>query len=211
MDAGTKPAAHDSLRTAWLGISQEVRLARGGQPVTYVRDSSRQDPYTAALLALARAFQEDSALASALGKKFAGLRDHLDYLTHFNKKIKKAAKRSAPARPKARKAIVAKPAAKREPDLFARSFGGTLHYMEEREWRIVYADSLAEFFETGPGGAGKPEFYLPFEPGRELFTAVLPDNRTVSMAAQEKSIRKYLFPKDAPHVTLLSLQDIGTF
>ena len=63
----------------------------------------------------------------------------------------------------------------------------------------------------GPGGAGKPEFYLPFEPGRELFTAVLPDNRTVSMAAQEKNIRKYLFPKDAPHVTLLSLQDIGTF
>ena len=55
---------------------------------------------------LARAFQKDPALESALEKRFAGLRDHFDYLTHFNKKIKKAARRGATSRPKAKKAVV---------------------------------------------------------------------------------------------------------
>lgn len=194
-----------------LGFPKKFVLARGGQPVTYVRDSTRQDPYTAALLALARVFQDDAALAAALGRRLAGLRDHFDYLTHFNKKIKKVAKRAADSGSRAKKTATAKPAAKKAPDVCARSFGGTLHYLEEREWRIVYAKSLEGFFRPGPGGDGKPEYYLPFEAGRELFTVVLPDNRTVNIAAQQKSIQKYLFRKDAPHVTLLSLQDIGTF
>ncbi|MCX6036525.1 MAG: hypothetical protein NTW99_01270, partial [Chloroflexi bacterium] len=65
-------------------------------------------------------------------------------------------------------------------------------------------------FKKG-GGPDQPEFFLPFEPGRELFTVVLPDNHTVNMALNDSFIRKKLYPADAPHVTVLSLQDIGTF
>jgi hypothetical protein len=94
---------------------------------------------------------------------------------------------------------------------FVRKFGRFLHYLEEREWRIVYDLSLEKYFESGPGAPNGPEYYLQFEPGAELFTVVLPDNQTVNLAMQDPFIRKNLFPKDAPHVTLLSLQDIGTF
>ncbi len=198
-----------------LGFPKRFVLARGGQPITYVRDSSRRDPYTSALLALARAFKQDPKLPAALGKKLNVLRDHFDYLSHFNKKIK----RPAPHKviPLSKKAAlpsrrVAKPASgTKEPDPFVRSFGGTLHFLEEREWRIVFDNSLGEFFARGPGGAGQPEYFLPFESGRELFTVALPDNRTLNLAMQQKDIRWRLFPREAPHVTVLSLQDIGTF
>ena len=193
-----------------LGFPKKFVLARGGQPVTYVRDSSRQDPYTAALLALARAFT-DADLEQALGRRLESLRKHFDYLTHFNKKIKKGVKRAAIPRPVGKAVAAAKPGAKKEPDVCARSFGGTLHYLEEREWRIVYDESLAKFFQENKETRGPPPYYLPFEAGRELFTVVLPDNRTVNVAMQQKRIREHLFRKEAPHVTLLSLQDIGTF
>jgi hypothetical protein len=44
-----------------------------------------------------------------------------------------------------------------------------------------------------------------------LFTLVLPDNKTVSRVLQDSWLTQRLFPPDAPHVTLLSLQDVGTF
>ena len=93
---------------------------------------------------------------------------------------------------------------------YLRFFGPTLHYLEEREWRIVYDKSLEDFFDDGPGIPG-PEYFLPVKPGSELFTVVLPDNNTVHKALNDPYIRKNLYPKDAPHVTVLSLQDIGTF
>jgi hypothetical protein len=107
--------------------------------------------------------------------------------------------------------LTVKPYGPRPVDPFLRSFGSTLHYLEEREWRIVYDRSLEEFFTEGPGAPKGPQYYLPVKPGRELFTVVLPDNHTVSMAMQDREIRDAMFPKDDPHVTVLSLQDIGTF
>src|SRR5438094_9710354 len=39
-----------------LGFSKKFVLSRGGQPVIYVRDSNKNDPYTTALKILARFF-----------------------------------------------------------------------------------------------------------------------------------------------------------
>lgn len=192
-----------------LGFPKRFVLARGGQPLTYVRDSSKNDPYTVALKALARHFKEAEADGKMQQRKLAELKEHFDYLSHFNKRIKKQAqprlvqRKSTPStRSVARPALI--------PDPFLRRFGTTLHYLEEREWRIVYSAALEDFFDRHGKGGG-PDYFLPFTPGRELFTVVLPDNRTVNMALNDAAVRKRLYPSDAPHVTVLSLQDIGTF
>ena len=93
---------------------------------------------------------------------------------------------------------------------FKRAFGPTRYYVEEREWRIVYDDRMNKHFKRAPTGSS-PAYYVPFEPGRELFTVVLPDNATVGLALSDNFIRKTLFPKDRPHVTILSLEDVNTF
>jgi hypothetical protein len=194
-----------------LGFPKKFVLGRGGQPVTYVRDSSKNDPYTGALKALARFFK-DGVLEGKLGKrKWEEIHEQFDYLAHFNKRIKRPAS-SRPIIKRKRGAMPvkgAKPAPK-APDPFVRVFGKPLEYLEEREWRIVYSSALEEFFEAG-GAPGQPNLFLPFSPGRELFTVVLPDNHTVNMALNDSYIRKKLYPADAPYVTVLSLQDIGTF
>ena len=197
-----------------LGFPKRFVLSRGGQPLIYVRDSAKNDPYTMALKAIAKLFKGNDLKGKISPSKLKTLRQHFDYLTHFNKRIKHApiprpvTKILKPAYipvtiSKISKSIV-------PPDPFIRLFGPTLHYLEEREWRIVYDKILEVFFTTGPGSPG-PEYFLPVKPGRELFTVVLPDNNTVNKALNDSFIRKKLYPADAPHVTVLSLQDIGTF
>jgi len=193
-----------------LGFPKKFVLNRGGQPVTYLRDSSRNDPYSTALKALAKGLSSSDANAIMKSAKvIRELQEHFDFLAHFNKRIKH------PPQPRTKSAKVTsskkKVASSKEIDPFSRRFGPTLHYLEEREWRIVYDESIRDFFEPGPGGVGKPDYYLPFKKGEELFTLVLPDNKTVHDALEDSVIRKALYPADAPHVTVLSLQDIGTF
>jgi hypothetical protein len=192
-----------------LGFPKKFVLSRGGQPVIYVRDSSKNDPYTRALKELARFFRRSELKDMVSKHQLKEVQEHFDYLAHFNKRIR----RQTVPRLIFKKSTVAKKARKPVRDLsdsFVRSFGGTLHYLEEREWRIVYSSALDDFFDQG-GAAGQPDYFLPFVPGRELFTVVLPDNRTVNMALNNSLIRKKLHPADAPHVTVLSLEDIGTF
>jgi hypothetical protein len=86
-----------------------------------------------------------------------------------------------------------------------------LHYLEEREWRIVYDKTLRKYFEDCSSTHGGPDYLLPFEAGKELFTVVLPDNCTVNLAMRDAWLRNKFFPKNSPHVTLLSFEDIGTF
>jgi hypothetical protein len=196
-----------------LGFPKKFVLAHGGQPVTYVRDSSRNDPYSAALKALARFIKhcEDQDTRKLSGHKLDEIRDQFDYLAHFNKRIKRM-RLVRRVSMKLRRLVPAKRIKRvsRVPDPFVRVFGSPLHYLEEREWRIVYSSALDDFFQPGRDN-GNPNFFLPFCAGRELFTVVLPDNRTVNMALNDRSIFRRLFPKDQPHVTVLSLQDIGTF
>lgn len=192
-----------------FGFPKKFVLLRGGQPVTYVRDSNKNDPYTRSLKFIARFFQFDKVLAKIPPAKLEELRERFDYLSHFNKKIRRPAPLKVAVQ---RRRLLAFP--KRTPiktaDPFERSFGRTLHYLEEREWRIVYSAELETFFEPGLR-PGQPEYFLPFKSGAELFTVVLPDNHTVNMAMNDQFIRRKLFPDDAPHVTVLSFQDIGTF
>ena len=194
-----------------LGFPKRFVLERGGQPLIYVRDHCKGDPYTAALKALAQYLRDAQASGKLTADDLGKLRSHFDYLAHFAKRIKKPVTKPVP-RTGGKKGVVPKP--KRlpsPPDLFLRSYGKTLHFLEEREWRIVYDDAIADHFFDSSGKPGLPEHYLPFTPGSELFTVVLPDNHTVNMALDRKPLHQLFFPKNAPHVTVLSLQDIGTF
>ena len=89
--------------------------------------------------------------------------------------------------------------------------------IKKREWRIVHHPAN-KYFVKGPG---VPDFYLPYLPGEELFTLVLPDNKVVSRVLQTDWITERLFTpwkhycalenRPVPPVTLLSHSDIGTF
>lgn len=195
-----------------LGFPKKFVLSRGGQPVIYVRDSSKNDPYTIALKTFARFFQSDDAKKRMTPSRLKSLAQHFDYLSHFTKRIRRRSlpKLISTKKPSAPVKVVGKRSARKAIDPFIRRFGSTLHFLEEREWRIVYDETLNDFFSGGPGPPG-PEYYLPFKPGLELFTVVLPDNHTVSMAMHDKQVRTNLFRSDSPHVTIISLQDVGTF
>jgi hypothetical protein len=66
-----------------------------------------------------------------------------------------------------------------------------------------------------------PDYYLPYVPGEDLFTLVLPDNKVVCNVLQNDWFTERLFTpwkhyqelkgRRVPPVTLLSHSDIGTF
>jgi hypothetical protein len=196
-----------------FGFSKRWVIERGGQPVTYFRHS-RQSLFLRLIFKLVKAARRPQLHEALSGPDHAALEQGVDYLLHFAKSIRNAppkvsrpAKRRGGLRPL--RVPVRRPVERvvREPNRFARQFGRALDFVEEREWRIVH-DPDNPAFVTGPGS---PPFYLRYEPGEELFTLVLPDNKTVSRVLRDSRLTARLFPRNAPHVTLLSLQDIGTF
>jgi hypothetical protein len=195
-----------------LGFPKRFVLECGGQPVTYVRDRRRADPFTASVLHLARLFRHSRSLAGVLAPaELEAARRRFDYLTHFVKRLRRQVTRRAGADGnggRSRGRIRRRAAVPDAGGPYEREFGRTLHYLEEREWRIAHDETLAEFFQKG---SQPPDYFLRFVPGRQLFTLVLPDNRTVNLVLQNRRLVKALFPKGGPHVTVLSLQDIGTF
>lgn len=206
-----------------FGFPKRFILSKGGQPVIYARDAVSNSRYVEAFLEMARILSDESSpipsnLRKALWKNF-------DFVSHFVKAIQKPIPsrkkgKSKPFKPlkkyeflspdKALDGLVELALAERERG-FKRKFGRFLHYLEEREWRIVYDTSLKKKFAPGPGGNDGPECYLRFKPGSELFTVVVPDNLTLNMVMQDNELRETLFPKDGLPVTLLSFEDIGTF
>jgi hypothetical protein len=184
-----------------LGFSKQFVLQSGGQPVTYVRDRARKDPFVRAMRTLAMhvralpASRESTELASSF-----------EYVSQFLKRVDRP--KPPVVMKKAARLKRAPVAAPRASEPHRRRFGRTLAYLEEREWRIVFDPAIADRFRDGPG---TPAHYLPFRPGSELFTVVLPDTRTVHMALHDRWLRKRLLPVDAPHVTVLALDDVGTF
>ena len=59
-----------------------------------------------------------------------------------------------------------------------------------------------------------PDYFVPVKPGRDLFTIVLPDYRAAHLlhtAVAFKDVLSKLCPENDPHVTVLTLDDIGTF
>ena len=101
--------------------------------------------------------------------------------------------------------------------MFKRKFGMFLQFVEEREWRIVHHPANKGFVI----GLGVLDYYLPYLPGEELFTLVLPDNKVVSKVLQTDWFTERLFTpwkhypvlknRRVPPVTVLSHSDIGTF
>jgi hypothetical protein len=181
-----------------LGFPKRFVLDCGGQPVTYVRDVPSKDRYTQAML--------------TIGEHLSGAPDEVrgafEYVTHFVKRIKRKRPRSDRPPPPEREAVPKERGPSREL-LLQRQYGETLQFLEEREWRVVF-DPKLKGHRCGPA-SGRPPHCLPFRPGWDLFTVVLPDNLTVNMLLQDDELRRLLFPKGAPHVSLLSLDDIGTF
>ncbi len=205
-----------------FGFPKRWVIERGGQSVTYFRHNEKGSFLQSAFKLLAvLGDEQEQGIWTAKGAD-SGF-DELRYLLHFAKMIR--LKKPPPER-KARVPTVApptvpprkiRPQAAVEAQTFKRKFGLALDFVEEREWRIVYHPSIRAFTK----GPGVPAYYLPYVPGEELFTLVLPDNKVVSRVLQEDWFTERLFTpwkhypqlkkRRVPPVTLLSHSDIGTF
>ena len=150
-------------------------------------------------------------------------------MLHFAKMIREKKRHPSPRRKAAalipaatQTAPVAKPQKERtkaavDAQTFKRKFGLELDYVHEREWRVVYHAGSKAFVQ----GPGVPEYYLPYVPGEELFTLVLPDNKAVSRLRQTDWFTERLFTpwkhyprlkhRQVPPVTILAHSDLGTF
>jgi hypothetical protein len=205
-----------------LGFPKRWVIEHGGQSVTYFRHSQKAI-FLQTIFQLLDVLGEqgpDGKWKQKDGKSgFAGFR----YLLHFAKMVR--LKRSLRKRGKivtARHALGRRKevsVAAKEAKAFKRKFGLPLQFLEEREWRIVY-HSGNKGFRKGPR-SGAPDYYLPYLPGEELFTLVLPDNKVVCSVLQNDWLTERLFTpwkvyhelrgRRVPPVTLLSHSDIGTF
>ena len=198
-----------------LGFPRDFVFKRGGHPVVYVKGIHNGDQYTKNLLNL-RDFLKDSRLEGVIGgDELKEYQRRLDYITHFAKWAKRPPAPKLKIRVKSKKSAPPKTASLRaaadEEARFVRRFGVLQEYLEEREWRIVYHSTYKEFFVKPGREKPAPDYYIPFKAGHELFTVVLPDNRTVNMVMNNKFFVQKLYPADAPHVTVLSLEDVNTF
>lgn len=207
-----------------LGFPKRWVIERGGQSVTYFSHNSK-----GALLPAIFKLLASQGTANANGiwspKPGATAFEELRYLLHFTKilrlKAPKPQRRTAksllsPSRVKFKRKTA--PAAA-EVQMFKRKFGLPLQFAEEREWRIVRHPSNKHFV-LGPRDQ-PPDYYLPYVPGEDLFTLVLPDNKVVSRVLQCDWFTDRLFKpwkhyprlksRRVPPVTVLSHSDIGTF
>ena len=196
-----------------LGFPRKFVLGLGGQPVSYIAASQNEPNYFAdALLAVAAHFhryQGDDA--EVLRKEFL-------FLTQFVKKLRME-QQDRKARDEARSVKrYGRPAERRAKPTktYSKQYGKTLEFLEEREWRVVYHDALLRRGRireniSRPQG---PDYFVPVQPGKDLFTVVLPDYRTAQILRTSNNCKDIL-PRmqlpDHPHVTLLTLEDIGTF
>ena len=205
-----------------LGFPKRWVIERGGQSVTYFRHNEKGSFLQTVFKLLAA---QGTAYANGVWKAKPGATafEELRYLLHFAKMIRlKAPKpprgptKAVPA-PTPRVAKRKAAAAAVEVQMFKRKFGMPLQFVEEREWRIVYHPGSYEFVK----GPGVPDYYLPYLPGEDLFTLVLPDNKVVSQVLQTDWFTERLFTpwkhysalkhRRVPPVTILSHSDIGTY
>lgn len=205
-----------------LGFPKRWVIERGGQSVTYFRHNEKGS-FLSAMFKLLATQGTGDAHGFWRPKPGATGFEELRYLLHFAKMIR--LKQPKPTRTEAKAAPSAAlrgprrkvaPAAV-EAQMFKRKFGLPLQFVEEREWRIVHHPAN-KLFVKGPG---MPDYYLPYLPGEELFTLVLPDNKVVSKVLQSDWFTERLFTpwkhypelrkRRVPPVTVLSHSDIGTF
>jgi hypothetical protein len=207
-----------------FGFPKRWVIERGGQSVTYFRHNEKGSFLQCAfkLLGLVGQHQGKGLWVPKAGR--SGF-EELRFLLHFAKMIR--LKRAKPE-PKPAAAVVTAPVVrpKKKPSqaavdaqTFKRKFGLPLEFVEEREWRIVYHPAI-KGFEKGPR-SGVPDYFLPYLPGEELFTLVLPDSKVVSTVLQTDWFTGRLFTpwkhydelkgRRVPPVMVLSHSDLGTF
>lgn len=197
-----------------LGFPKRWVIQNGGQSVSYFQHAKTS-------VFLRHAFQMLKACAwgpgaEPTGDDFSALR----YFLHFAKMVRQkheAVARIPRAKPVPRAAPRRASKAQAEAFTFRRRFGQPLPFVEEREWRIVHHASNKAFVR----GPGIPDYYLPYIPGDELFTLVLPDSKVVSRVLEDDWITERLFTpwkhyralkqRRVPPVTVLPHSDLGTF
>ncbi len=197
-----------------LGFPRRFVMSHGGMPVHYGNDS-KQNPHLKSWQTLAKILSDEQVLSRLKPKTRLQLEEEFTFVTQFLKRMKK------PRQPAAKKKVttpkgtkISKPAKAKTAASYSRKYGDTLPYLEEREWRIVLKESGKTTWPRPsiPNRSTEgPDFFLPYQTGRDLFTIVFPDNRTLAKAARHKELAQYLFPKSGPPVTLLSLENIGTY
>ena len=204
-----------------LGFPKRWVIERGGQSVTYFRHNARGSFLQAVFKLLAA---EGTGDATGIWKPKPGATGfaELRYLLHFAKMIRLRMPKLERAQMKAVSTEPARhkkqqPLAAVEAQMFKRKFGMPLQFVEEREWRIVHHPASKGFVK----GPGVPDYYLPYLPGEELFTLVLPDNKVVSKVLQTDWFTERLFTpwkhypelrrRRVPPVTVLAHSDIGTY
>jgi len=195
-----------------LGFPKNIILIKGGQPVSYFKSTGARRLYASAMIDLLRHFE-----AHQHSRAEKNLFVELQYVLSFSRAIKSPTEpgligKATRPRPVGKKKAtrVTKHRKTIKVDRFARRFGLRLDLAEEREWRVVYHPDLekSKLVRRGPG---KPPYLIPYKPGVELFTVALPDNRTVNMVMGNKFFLREFFGPSRPHVTVVSLQDVGTF
>jgi hypothetical protein len=211
-----------------LGFPKRWVIDRGGQSVTYFRHNEKASFLQCAYKLLGALGIGDAHGIWKARPGVAGFED-LRFLLHFAKMIRlqrppPERKTAAPVSVKPLVHRVKKqPAAALQAQMFKRKFGMPLEFVEEREWRIVHHPGNPHF-KPGPRSGprrGLPAYYLPYLPGEELFTLVLPDNKVVSKVLQTDWFTERLFTpwrhypelkhRRVPPVTVIAHSDIGTF
>ncbi len=203
-----------------LGFPKRVVLKHHGMPVHYGNDK-KNNPHFQAFMKLSQ-FVNDPVVQEALSdhkvkQKLLNLENEFEYLTHYLKRMVSLRDGSGPKKKVTKQGISKKAVKKnsvRKAKPIYRSFGETLPYLEEREWRIVLKN---------PGGKTVPKackdesendlWHLKFTPEKELFTVVFPNYRTMLAALEDVEIREQLLPakgQKTPPVTLLTLDQIKT-
>ena len=194
-----------------LGFPKRFVLNNGGRPVNYILDQ-QNDPTMQAWHRLAGCLLDDTYLETLKPKEREQVQRDFIFVSQFLKRIKQPRKILST---KGKKKIASKKKApSKATNQKKRSFGGPLHYLEEREWRFVVQNSGKKIVPKGAiqnKKVGEPEWFLPYKAGDDLFTIVFPDNQTMALALRDTKINQAIFRQDRPHVTLLTLEDVGTF
>jgi hypothetical protein len=198
-----------------FGFTKQFVLASGGQPVTYVNNKLKL-PYLKSFLEIHKLLDK-LKLKLPADTQIEQLVQEIEYLSAYHKNIRKIraplSATPSPAEPKTGTDDRAT-RTRMPPDEMPRDFGNILHYLEEREWRVVYDQALeaqGRIKSNDPGNT--PPHHLPFVPGKDLTSIVLPDSRCVKMAINDEALQTVLYPKGRreQHVALISLHDIGNF
>src|SRR3954468_14105220 len=173
-----------------FGFPKRWVIERGGQSVTYFRHAKKSFILRGIFQLLKCVATTGAEGVWVANKPKSGLQELL-YLLHFMKVIREPSAGGAKGKrvvPKIKTVRPTKPL-KAPTANFRRRFGAELPFVEEREWRVVYHKSNPCFAK----GLGFPEYFLPYVPGDEMFTLVLPDNKVVSALLQSDWFTERLF------------------